>query len=118
MDWITNAALALAAGVGDHLLDLAGAAIVAVAAYAARYAKEHWEWTDVLISEERVQEEARRAVDYLNRRAQKHTDPGPFDGPEFVEEAVAFVVERTPKAMKRAGITEQAVREFVEDALD
>lgn len=118
MDWIANAAIATATGIGNHLLDLAGVAAVAVAAYAARYATEHWAWADALISEERVKEEAMRAVAFAKARAEEYTEGPEIGGPEFVEQTVKYVVDRAPKAMAKAGITEQSVREYVEDALD
>jgi len=120
MDWIIDAITAIAAGLAEHLFELATAAAVAVAGYGVQVAKRRWDWADALVSEERVQEEVERAIRYVRRHAEEYTDLAPdnIEGPEFVERAVDYIIERTPEAMERAGVTREAVRGWVEDALD
>jgi|GEM_PF-5375962 len=121
MSWITDAAAAIGIGMLDHLLGLAAAAAVALITYAVQYATRRWEWADALISEERVQEEVESAVRYVQRHAEEYASKRgkrELEFPDYVEQAVEIIAERVPEAMRRAGLTRDAVRGWVEDALD
>lgn len=121
MDWMIDGLMTAASGVLAHLIELAAAAIAAAALWGISTLRDRWDWVDALLSGEEVEEWIRRAVRYVQRHAEEYAEElgkEELDAPELVRLAVERVEKNAPKALARAGLSREAVVEWVEDELE